>query len=770
MSVTCRNLWIAWVLAAADVFLPGGTDRHAQAQVGIERPLGRPRLDLIDDRQARAQVGSFLPDSRFELAEGVQLDRAESTVLADLERVKAYLSDRQWDEAVETLQQLMESSADKLLGVTEQRYVSLRDWCQLQLAALPPAALQLYRSRVDPLARRWYEEGVARRDRKSLQNVVQQAFASSWGDDALLALGEMALESGDCASARWYWERIIPSRPPADTAPTWPGYPDSDLDLAAVRARLVLVSILESSADRARDELAQLRRLHAEARGRWGGREVNYAEALAALLSESAAWPRPTPGPDWPTLAGSPSRNAAAPPLVDTADVAWRIPLPAVKPAANAAAAAVAEDANAPLSYHPLLVGDLLLLNTQLEIRALRAASGRPAWGGSNGVIFRDLPEGTAGEIPNPADTLGTARLTMTACHGKLYARMGSAVTSRPQESPPGSGGGYLVCLDLGGEGRLLWKVAAEPGWAFEGSPAADGASVYVALRHSEIRPQAHVACLDAQTGRLRWRRFVCAAETPARGLLHQSTHNLLTLRRDTLYYNTNLGAVAALRVDDGRLQWVTLYPRARQGDLAKPAPHWQRDLNPCLYHRGTLLAAPADSPRIFALDAASGQILWQTGTEVEDVVHLLGATNQCLIASGRKLYWIGLTEEDKGRLKHVWPEGHEKPGYGRGLLAGDAVLFPTRQMIYVFDQKTAQPRKVIDLRPHGITGGNLLVAGEELLIATGTELIALGRYGQKPKPKPSDVAMQGKGDRHLLCEAPDGPFRQKVPVTFSRQ
>jgi phosphocarrier protein HPr len=26
----------------------------------------------------------------------------------------------------------------------------------------------------------------------------------------------------------------------------------------------------------------------------------------------------------------------------------------------------------------------------------------------------------------------------------------------------------------------------------------------------------------------------------------------------------------------------------------------------------------------------------------------------------------------------------------------------------------------------------------------------------------------RGKGDRHLLCEAPEGPFRQKVPVPFS--
>jgi hypothetical protein len=34
--------------------------------------------------------------------------------------------------------------------------------------------------------------------------------------------------------------------------------------------------------------------------------------------------------------------------------------------------------------------------------------------------------------------------------------------------------------------------------------------------------------------------------------------------------------------------------------------------------------------------------------------------------------------------------------------------------------------------------------------------------------PKTRVGAGRGKGDRHLLCEAPEGPFRQKVPVTFS--
>ncbi len=60
-------------------------------------------------RWARAQPAGT-GGSQFELADTVQLDRADATVLAQLERVKACLADRQWDEAVETLRQVMENS------------------------------------------------------------------------------------------------------------------------------------------------------------------------------------------------------------------------------------------------------------------------------------------------------------------------------------------------------------------------------------------------------------------------------------------------------------------------------------------------------------------------------------------------------------------------------------------------------------------------------------------------------------------------------------
>ncbi len=704
------------------------------------------------ERRARAQFGPGPVAAPFELAEDVQLSRADSTVLADLERTKAHLDARQWDEAVETLRRVLEHSHQKLVAVTPHRYVSLRDYCHLQLAALPAEALKLYRGRVDPVAKRWYEEGVARRDRGPLARVVQQAFASSWGDDALMALGEIALEQQDYTTARWCWERIVPARLPAGVPPTWPGFPDTDLDLAAVRARLVLVSILEGAPARARDELAQFARLHPEARGRLGGREVDYAQALGVLLSESAAWPQPQPGPDWPTFAGSFSRDKIAPGQVDVGEVAWRTALPEMRTADPVVFMPTdGRDAvpRATLSYHPVFVDDLVLVNDPLEIRALQIESGRPAWGETGPVIYRDQLADVPGVAPESA-AFGAPQSTMTVCEGKLYARMGSTVTNEllawaGAARAPSVGRGHLVCLDLAAEGRLMWKVTSEEGWAFEGSPVVDGAKVYVAMRSGGV-PEAHVACLDAQTGRRLWRVFVCGAETPVRGMFPQNTHGLLTLDRQTLYYNTNLGAVAAISARDARLKWVSLYPRARHGSLLDLAPHWSRELTPCLCDHGALLVAPADTPRIFALDAATGQILWQTGTEVEDVVHLLGTTAEHLIASGDRLYWIELRGERRGRVQHVWPDGPEKLGYGRGVLAGDCVLWPTRQRIYVFDQKTARQKKVFELAPRGAGGGNLLVAGGRLLIATSNELIALSRQGGLPSTN-DGLALRHRAD-----------------------
>jgi outer membrane protein assembly factor BamB len=661
----------------------------------------------------------------------VEVDRADGNALKLLSRAKDQVAGKQYAEAIDTLVEVMEKAGDKLVAVTDRRFISVRDYCNLQLVSLPPEGLQLYRSRVDPQAQKLYEEGVAARDPRLLLDVLDRGLASHWGDSALSALGEIALEAADPAAARGYWERIVPFQPPAGQPRTWLGVPDTDLDLAGVRARLVLASILEGSLARARDELAAFAKLHPDARGRFGGVETNYVAALTALLAEAPQWPKLPADPNWLTFAGNPLRNARAGKLIDAGAVAWRAKLRTTAPPERStvgtmmAVNPVAEDARGPLSYYPVVVGNLLLVNNLVEILAFDLATGKPAWEHDRAAIYEDQFDEEYRKSYIPPDALGIPRYTMTVAGDRLYARMGAAVTSRAREAV-GLASGYLVALDLSAEGRLVWKLEPDEGWAFEGSPVVEAGCLFIAMRRTDIQPHLYVACFDAQTRELRWRQSICAAESPARGMRSEITHNLLTLHRGTLYLNTNLGAVAAIAARDGRVLWVSLYPRVLEGDWASPPPHASRDLTPCVFDRGMLLVAPADSRRIFAFDAMSGQIVWQSGNEVEDVVHLLGVSGDHLIASGRRLYWISLKEGEQGRVTHHWPDGNEKLGYGRGLLAGDCVLWPTRDKIYIFDQVKRQLKKEIPLTPRGTGGGNLLVAAGRMFLATANELVAL--------------------------------------------
>ena len=712
---------------------------------------------LLGAAPAAAQLGSPAPSSRYELSPAVQVDRVEDGVVRTLQRVKALLAGQKWPEAIDALCQVMEQSGGKLIAVTDRRFTSVRDYCHLQLVLLPPEALRLYRSRVDPQAKSLYEQGVTQRDSRPLLALLDQALASSWGDNALDALAEMALESGDPAAARAYWEKIVPLDQPADVPRTWLGVPNTDLDLAGIRARLVLASILEGSLDRARDELARFAKSHPNARGRFGGQETNYAAALKTLLAESGRSPQPPLDPDWTTFAGSPLRNKIAAKPPDVRQVAWRAPL-RPRPRSDRSLSGpppvprrIADDPVHPLSYHPVVVGDLVLVSTQAAVLALDRRTGKPAWGAKSAAIYEDPYDEAARERSNPAYSLGVPRFTLTVAGGKVYARMGPSWTGRPAESRPGIAPGYLVCLDLAAQGQLVQRILPDEGFAFEGTPVADGSYLYVAMRRSQVQSELHVACYDPLTGDRRWRQLVCTADTPARGVYWDTTHNLLTLHRGTLYCNTSLGAVAALCAEDGRVLWATLYPRALKGDLQAPPAHASRDMTPCLYDRGALIVAPADSPEVFALDAATGQVLWRTGAIAEGVVHLLGVSGERLIAGGDRLYWIGLDEPRPGRILRVWPEGNEKLGYGRGVLAGDCVLWPTRDKIYVLDQQTGRLRKEIALAPRGASGGNLLLAGDQLLIATGAELVALGQ-GEKAPVAPKDTDL-GWVERAIECK-----------------
>jgi outer membrane protein assembly factor BamB len=751
---------------------------------------------------------------RYELSAGVTLDEVDSLVKGQLERAKALVENRRWDEAVETLRAASEMSGDRVVAVAPGYYVRLRDYCHRRLAALPAEALSVYREQVDPQAKRWLEQGIAERDDSRLRAIVDQFYCSSSTDEALIRLGESALSKADYGAARGYWEQLIEVPPrviaeddfaalrsnpqlPADLAalvdryyvrmsprPNYElvtprivdpdilklgtalrergiggarlAYPRPDIAPADVFARLILTWIFDDSAAWAERGLRDYAAAFPDARGRLGGREVNYVEGLTALLAESREWNRERRTDEWTTFGGNPARNGAARRPVELGQVAWMYDKLSPVEGHEQRPRRVADDRTAPLSFHPVVSGNQVFVHDGRSIHALALDTGVPLWTHSfertEGTGFND--RFTTGSRP----VVGVPRNTLTVHRRRLLARGGDHVTAGGAE-PSRSGRSEIVCLNLDNDGSIVWRAQPpEDRSAFEGSPLADDERVYVAIRKGGVRPQIQIACYDldaANEGRLLWRRLICSAESPGQGQMDEITHTLLTLAGDAVYVNTNLGAVAALEKHSGAIRWVATYPRAVAHDVNRRTTHFYRDLNPCVYDRGTIYAAPSDSRYILAFESAGGRLAWETHV-ADDVVNLLGVHGDHLMASGDSLWWINVVKD--GKVELVWPEGSPR-GYGRGFLAGNQALWPTRTSIYTFDSDHPGAGEPTDLaarndrvrqaiqeardrnnedadRPiPALTGGNLVPAGKLVLIATGNTLFAVNRRDVDAEP-----------------------------------
>ncbi len=620
-----------------------------------------------------------------------------------------------------------------------------------------------------------------------------------------MRLGELALERGDWTAARGYWEQISPlTRFPAhkelefsefagqprwlitrhltteddwqqtlpllqncDAEPSWLVYRDSDLDLAKVNARLALVSILEGNVARARAEIELIRRLYPDAVGEMGGRSGKYVDLLGSLLDESQLWPSVPGEGAWPMFAGTTERQKIVGSDFElTSPPRWQVKLPTHSGEGElfgSEGSRVAEPFNGLLSYHPVVIGETVVLQTgpaESDIAARRIVDGSVEFG------TEEFAVGTIA-APGLKRSVGVPRFPLSSFGRTVYARVGSLPTGtdvdlRQERERPAR----IVGLDLESEGRLAVELRLEgpqwdAEWAFDGVPISDGQSLFIVLRHrSSVRTESYVACFDARTARLRWRKMLVGAEPAGSQRPFELTHTLLTLRGQTLYCNTNLGVVAALSSTDGTIQWLTEYPRVdfQNENPDRNTQHLFRDLTPCLLYRDLVIVAPLDCDRLFALDANTGILIWASLPEqAADAIHLLGVGDDHLIASGDYLYWFDVYT---GRLKSQFPAphrslpGHAKPlphGYGRGILVDKHVYWPTRESILVFDQRirpemlgrTSEAVRKIDLAARGATGGNLILHDGSLLIATQDQLLVFDthetRIEPQPQPAPSE-------------------------------
>jgi hypothetical protein len=588
-----------------------------------------------------------------------------SDVVRRMQRFERLVDLQAWDDAADLADELLSGGADGWVGVDENQYVGVREAVNRRLASLPAAGLAAYRQRVDAVAEGWLREGMASSDETMLRKIVDQAFCSSAGDDALGALGEIYLERGDYQSARTAWQRVRKETASDGLL----RYPDSEIDLADVRARLALVSIREDDLNRAQREIDDVARLHADAAGRLAGHEGNYATLLAEQIEEARQW-APVGGP-------KPSIEF---PVDAEFEQTWT---------AVTLSAASSDAGGGLLNSFPTVVTNRVLFQDAAGVHVASLTKGR-----DEGAAGRPLFEAASGVSSPIAWAVASGR-------GSAFAVV-PAITS----SGSGEAQSRLIGLDVIRDGALIFQQTPSSDAAiFLAPPVVRGDRVFVGELSRGPGIKASVVCFDLWKGTVVWRRSLGSAYEAALPVASLATCMAIAEDAGFLFVNTQLGMIAALRADDGEPLWLHTYKRSTSGEAGADIPRLRFPPSPCFVHHSTVIAAPCDSREVLALDAATGKVNWSKPLPTRGV-RLLAVDAGRVILTGERLWAL---DAANGELDPDWG-GELFAGAGQGTLVGDVILWPTTAEIVLVDRVTGKPTsRALPLPALG--GANLVVA-----------------------------------------------------------
>lgn len=652
-------------------------------------------------------------------------------------------------DAVEQFQRILDTSGDELVPVNQHHYAPARWVIHSHLAHLPADGIRLYRQRVDGQAAKRLDEAKKSRDDSALNHLLADMFAARASEEAILELARRSFERGEFDAAEHYWKMLLP---PVEGDPRLLRFPDPKTDVAAVQARLLLVKLFRGERNEVKTDLKSFRTTHGNATGLLAGKVGKYADTLTEILSESSktTLSRPPNEPGWPTFAGSSSRVGTLRsklPYLWPDEPAWKASLPFLR------SSTTAPDVQHPrsLAFLPVVSDGRAYVADGARVLAFNLKTGQISLAGL-------AKGGEDARIPTKQD----ARYTLTEHDGILYGRFGPAALSSRDSADT-----FIVAFgprkDDSEEREALWRLnpptSSDGVTQFEGAPVVHRDRLYVGLwRQSAGDAVAGVACYridDLKTlPKLVWQRIVGKAGSETNGDTRYR-HALTTISGPIVVYCTDGGSVVALNANDGKPAWEYRYARNDRPTMPR-----YRDLCPPLADGGRVYAAPADSDRLFCLDAYTGRLIWER--EGVEVVHLLGVARGRLIATfGGQLRGIrGLnlrTGADSGESGWTIHADGGEATFGRGLVTEEAIVWPTKHGLHFLNPADGSPlrsplrgpvQRTVDGRAIPTTFpvpfGNLCFADGVLLVTTPTEVWG---YVSEAK-KLSDHRLEIDGDR----------------------
>ncbi len=626
-----------------------------------------------------------------------------------LAKARVLASRGRWSQAATLLQEVSDSADDKLTRLSPGRYVGLRPHINQLIATWPAPGLSAYDSLVDARLQRALATLRGRRKLGTLVELFNRYFCTPSAAALADAIGQIAIEEGNIALARYVYRRVVDEHPN-------PGDHER-------RARTMLAMLDAMRAGHDGDTPTDTTSI------RWKGQEQSLGKVALDIAKTFPDLNTPVIPSDWPIFGGNSERARHPRSDVDDPGVRWRFDATAQLGSAHGSddtTSMIRSDKSDGLpGVQPVVQGELIYAQFPQAIVALHRRTGGVAWKHS----FGD-PSAT-GLTYVDEHTPGWGAVTVAG--DRLYASLpGDPVPYYSYESPRNAA--ELVCLDAL-TGAVVWRLdrtmiqEAFAEVSFDSSPVVLHNRLFVVgrRRRSFGFEDCYLYCFDAATGSMMFRTHVGSASTGSFGS-RQATRSVIALHEDTAYVCSNLGTVAAVLTYTGEVQWLTMYGRNETPggtdstrSIRNTYP-WQ--FNPPVYADGRLIVLPMDRADVLIMDAEDGAVVRAVPTsELGGGDTMLGVRGNVVCGAG---YAVACYDLHAGR--QLWekplPDGQELDG--RGQWVGDSLLVPTKNALASYAVADGSRMDIaLNEEDHG---GNIVALPGELLIAGGGRVTAYVR------------------------------------------
>ncbi|MBA4389168.1 MAG: hypothetical protein C0404_14440, partial [Verrucomicrobia bacterium] len=494
-------------------------------------------------------------------------------------------------KATEYYRRIIQEFPEDLYQIApEGIFVPASLYAQLKVLAYPPKELAYYRMIFDPAAKEIFERAVKRYSIFDYKDIARVHLATSYGDDALFALGNAAIDNGNYDEARRYYEQLL----------AYCGLKDDDsdeikLDRDQIWVRLAIcykylgrdrdfqeaiskvANKNEPTVAKLMTQLEKFKFNEFEVRQREGRRSPRYD----ALDDKSLFPPMP--------YTFSANRGE------------WTISTPAARRGLEVEPEALPWATEADLIYKNMNI---------LFSRSL--LTGDINWSFGPGGSTFDWDRSPAGW---KSRTFFDPVQSILVHDGVVFASMFVY-------------GPSLVAVDQY-TGQQLWAkgpmaAQTEDEWLdrYQASPAAGRGMVVAGITHDDIRGRTHIsssaelAAFESRTGKLLWRTTL-ARISPLK--ITQSRYprkiRILTtppaVKDGVVYHVTNAGSIAAVDAQTGTVIWMTRYPQSKEvlDNFSALGFVWRNE--PPVIRGNMLYVTPVDCPYLLCMDKETGKIIW---------------------------------------------------------------------------------------------------------------------------------------------------------------